>query len=109
MKWKPLGDHEKHEPNLPVLPGERGRYLLFLGTPFIEDGPRWIHFSWRGDSFCIRDFIMGRMARQDEKSTATAVWCAAIKKKPATGEYYRSVANPDDIEWWTTELKKLEE
>ena len=83
--------------------------MLFLGAPFIEDGPRWVHFSWRGDSFCIRDFIKGRMARQDEDSTADAVWRAAMKTKAATGEYYRSVAKPEDIEWWTKELKRLEE
>lgn len=104
MKWKPLQRSGNTNADLPELPGERGRYLLFLGTPFIDDGPRWVHFSWRGESFAIRDFLRGRMSRQEAGATATDVWRAAVKRLPGKDKYYHSV---DDVDWWVKELKKL--
>lgn len=104
MKWVPLRGSTNTEAELPELPGERGRFLLYLAKPFVEDGPRWVHFSWLRQSFAIRDYLAGRMTRHDEKTTASHVWAAATKRIPATGDYYHSV---DDIEWWTDALKKL--
>lgn len=104
MKWKPLQQSTSTHADLPALPGERGRYLLFLSKPFIEDEARWVHFSWRGESYAIRDFIRGRMSRQEPGITATDIWNAALKRLPAKDKYYRSVS---DIDWWMKALKDL--
>jgi hypothetical protein len=104
MVWKPIRGGAKVKPDLPELPGERGRFLLLLGAPILEDGPRWVHFSWRGESFAIRDYLKGRMRRQEPGITASEVWLAATKRIPATGIYYHPA---DDVDWWVEVLKKL--
>jgi hypothetical protein len=105
MPWTPIrGSSKPGYSDLPELPGDRGRYLLLLGAPLIDDGPRWIHLSWRGESFAIRVFIKGRMMRQEAGLTASDVWQAALKKLRAIGQYYRPA---DDADWWTDALKKL--
>jgi hypothetical protein len=104
MRWKPL----RGAPS--GLPGERGRYLLVLGPPLIEDGPRWVHFSWRGESFCIRDFIGGRKTRHsyqgdtEPRLTAAEIWRQATKVKRATGDLFHKA---NDLDWWTETLKSL--
>lgn len=102
MAWKPLRGASPSSPN--GLPGERGRYLIFLGPPLIEGGPRWVHFSWRGESFCIRDYIGGQEMRQEPGLGASDIWRQAIKKKPATGEFFRPA---DDVAWWTEAIKRV--
>ena len=104
MKWTPLRGSDNSDAAIPDLPAERGRYLLYLGQPFIEDGPRWVHFSWLRESFAIRDYLAGRMTRQDADTTASDVWRAATKRIPAINDYYHSV---DDVPWWTEALKEL--
>ena len=102
MSWKPI--RGKTTPGTGALPGERGRYLLFLGPPIVPGGPRWVHFSWRGANFCICDFIEGQERRQEPGLTASDVWRAAIKRLPAIDEYFHRA---DDIDWWTDTLKRL--
>jgi predicted DNA-binding protein len=86
------------------LPTTRGRYLLFVGDPILRDGPRWVHFSWRGDSFCLRDFATGDIRRQDRSLSAADVWRVAQKRIPATGEFFHPVG---DWEWWKAALERL--
>ena len=102
MAWKPLRGAAPLGSN--GLPGERGRYLIFLGAPLVKNGPKWVHFSWRGDSFCIRDYLGGQEMRQEPGLVASDVWRAAIEKQHATGEYFHPHA---DVVWWTEALKKL--
>ena len=103
MSWTPIkGGKSSGSPG--ELPGERGRYLLYLGTPLLPDGPRWVHFSWRGESFCIRDFLKGMERRQEPGLTASDVWRTAQQRKPATGEYFHPV---EDVEWWRSALAEL--
>lgn len=89
--------------NVP-LPTTRGRYLLYVGDPILRDGPRWVHFSWRGDSFCLRDFATGDIRRQDRSLSAADVWRFAEKRIPATGEFFHPVG---DWEWWKIAIEKL--
>jgi len=88
----------------PELPTTRGRYLILVGEPILSDGPRWAHFSWRGDSFCVRDFLRGRILRDDRTIKAADVWRAALRRKPANGDYFRRVG---DWEWWRGKLEEL--
>lgn len=105
MAWTPIrGGSKPGNADLPELPADRGRYLLLLGSPLIDEGPRWVHFSWRGESFAIRDYLKGRMMCQEPGLTASNVWDAALKKIPATGDYYHPC---EDTNWWTESLKKL--
>jgi hypothetical protein len=71
-----------------------------------EPKPRWVHFSWFNDSFCIRDYVGRRERRQEPGLTASDVWRQAIAKKQATGTYFTSVEN---VEFWTDALRKLDE
>jgi hypothetical protein len=105
MNWVPLPGAKNANADLPALPGKRGRFLLYLAEPILEDGHRWVHFSWVGESFAIRDYLKGRMMRQESGLTASAIWLAARKRLPATGAYYHSAS---DIDWWIKELKRLE-
>jgi hypothetical protein len=87
-----------------ALPTTRGRYLLVIGEPIVQGEPRWAHFSWRGSSFCLRDFLRGGIRRQDATIQAVDVWRAALRRKPANGEYFHQVG---DWEWWRRKLEEL--
>lgn len=89
--------------NIP-LPSTRGRYLLYVGDPILRDGPRWVHFSWRGDSFCLRDFTTGDIRRQDRSLGSADVWRVAEKRIPATGEFFHPVG---DWEWWKAAMERV--
>lgn len=91
-------------PEQSQLPTTRGRYLILVGEPILSDGPRWAHFSWRGDSFCVRDFLRGRIIRDDRTVKATDVWRAALRRKPANGDYFHRVG---EWEWWKGKLEEL--
>src|SRR5207244_7090566 len=65
--------------------------------PIFPDGPKWVHFAWLGESFCIRDFLGGRERRQEPGLTATDVWRAARRGLPATRQYRVPVT---DVERW---------
>jgi hypothetical protein len=82
----------------------RGRYLLFIGEPILQGEPRWVHFSWRDSSFCLRDFLRGGIRRHDATIQAVDVWRAALKRKLADGKYFHQVG---DWEWWKTALEEL--
>jgi hypothetical protein len=89
-----------------ALPTTRGRYLLYIGEPILQGEPRWVHFSWRDSSFCLRDFLRGGIRRHDATVQAVDVWRAALKRKPADGKYFHQVG---DWEWWKTALEQLSE
>src|ERR1043165_987484 len=97
MTWKPIGGGGGGSGggSSNNLPANKGSYLLCLGKPIIPDGTKWVHFSWLGESFCIRDFLSGRERRQEPGLTATDVWRAARKRTPATGIYRVPVTNVD--------------
>jgi hypothetical protein len=88
------------------LPGDRGRYLLWLEPPYVEGEGRYVHFSWKEGSFCLRDYIQHLERRQGRDTTALDVWRAAQDRIPAKGELYVPVEN---FEFWTAKLKELTE
>jgi hypothetical protein len=105
MPWSPMRGGTKSGSG--DLPGQRGRYLLLLGKPLLEGSkPRWVHFSWLNQSFCIRDFVAGRERRQEPGLAASDVWRQAIDKKAAVDDYYHSV---EDVVWWADTLRKLDQ
>ena len=100
--WKPMRKESVGE-NAP-LPGARGRYLLWLEPPLISGNPRWVHFSWMEESFCIRDFVAGMERRQDPSINATQVWRSAKGRVTCRGELYRPV---QDFEFWRRKLEEF--
>jgi hypothetical protein len=104
MSWSPMRGNRSITPGN-NLPGKRGRYLLKLGAPLVEDGPRWIHFSWLGEAFCLRDYTSEAELRQKPGLTASDVWQQAIDRLPATGKYFLPA---DDVETWKQLIQELD-
>ena len=88
------------------LPGERGRYLLWLEPPLVETEGHYVHFSWKDESFCVRDYIQHLERRQAPGCTALAIWEAASDRIPCKGELYVPVEN---FEFWSDKLTELTE
>jgi len=88
------------------LPGERGRYLLWLEPPMVEGEAHYVHFSWKDDSFCIRDYMRKRERRQAPGLGPSDVWEAAADRIPCKGELYVPIEN---FEFWTSKLAELSE
>lgn len=104
MTWTPI---RGENPRSSQLPAKRGRYLIRVGKPLLDETkPRWLHFSWLDESFCIRDFVMGRERRQEAGLTASDVWRMAIDRQPATGRYYFPVERTEE---WAKALRELDE
>ena len=108
MAWKQLGGGGGGggPVSTSTLPGNRGSYLLCLEEPIVPDGPKWVHFSWLGESFCIRDFLAGRERREEPGLTATDVWRAARRHLAARGQYRVPVTSVDQ---WRELLEQLSE
>lgn len=104
MNWQAMRIRGSGDGN--SLPGERGRYLLRLEAPMIEGEARYVHFSWKDESFCIRDYMRHRERRQAPGLTPSDVWEAATDRIPCKGELYVPVEN---FEFWTGKLTELTE
>jgi hypothetical protein len=99
MLWKKMRiPGVQHEES---LPGDRGRYLLWLEPPNVVGEGHYVHFSWKDGSFCIRDYINQSERRQSPGVTATDIWKAASDRIPAKGELYVPVENFD---FWTAKI-----
>jgi hypothetical protein len=95
------------EEDAPPLPGKKGRYALYLGTGVIDpiDGKgRYVHVSWSGKSYCIRDYIAGIERREGDDLTIEQVWKRALDRIPATGDLYVSYT---DGKFWKEKLEML--
>lgn len=88
------------------LPGSRGRWLLWLEPPLITGSPRWVHFSWRGDSFYIRDYLTGMISTNHPNLTAVKVWQSAKGRIRCKGELYEPIQN---FGFWKQKLEELTE
>lgn len=88
------------------LPRERGRYLLWFEPPLVEGSGRYVHFSWVGDSYCVRDYVNGKQTRGLGDLTGTDLWNAAEDRISCTGELYVTVRNH---EFWRNKLIDLSE
>jgi hypothetical protein len=79
------------EEDAPPLPGKKGRYILYLGSGIIEPFSgmgRYVHVSWSGASYCIRDYVAGVERREGNDLTIEQIWKRALDRIPATGELY---------------------
>src|SRR5690242_83886 len=106
MTWQKMRIPGSGEGQAESLPGDRGRYLLWLEPPWVEGDGHYVHFSWKEDSFCIRDYIRQVERRQDQDSTALDIWKAAVDRIPAKGELYVPVEN---FQFWTAKMIELTE
>ena len=88
------------------LPGDRGRYLLWLDPPLVEEEAHYVHFSWKGESFCIRDYVRHLERRQTPGVSPLDIWGAASDRIPCKGELYVPVEN---FEFWVKKLTDLTE
>ncbi|HEV7222933.1 MAG TPA: hypothetical protein VGN42_09555 [Pirellulales bacterium] len=92
------------------FPGGRGSMVLFLPVPFLAPAGRYkkgrfVHFSWDGDSFRIRDFIEMAEAMQSKDVTAADIWNKAIgERHKCTSALRRSVT---DSQFWTDALERM--
>lgn len=80
--------------------------MLWLEAPMIEGEARYVHFSWKDESFCIRDYVGQRERRQSPGLTPSDVWKTALDRIPCKGEMYVPVEN---FEFWTGKLTELTE
>jgi hypothetical protein len=104
MSWKQMRIRGVGPGNSP--PGDRGRYLLWLEPPLVEGEGHYVHFSWKQESFCIRDYIQHLERRQAPGSSAADIWEAASDRIPCKGELYVPVEN---FEFWIEKLTELTE
>jgi hypothetical protein len=92
----------------PPLPGPRGRYVVYLEPPMIRDTGdgkgRYCHFSWKGESFALRDFITGMERRQSSDLTVEQVWQTARDRIPAKGDLFVPIENG---RFWREKLDTL--
>ena len=88
------------------LPGARGSYLMWFEPPLVEGSGRYVHFSWRADSYCVRDFVKGKQTRDLDDLTAEDLWNAAKDRISCTGQLYVRVEN---VEFWRKKLTDLSE
>jgi hypothetical protein len=86
------------------LPSDRGRYLLWLMPPHVSGDGHYVHFSWKGDSFCIRDYVQGLECRQHEEFSILDFWRAAKHRIHATGDLFVPVG---DTQFWVAKLKEM--
>jgi hypothetical protein len=65
---------------------------------------RYCHFSWKGDSFALRDFVTGVERRHGPDLTVEQVWQAASDRIPAKGDLFVPVENG---RFWRDKLDTL--
>jgi hypothetical protein len=108
LKWKSMKPTSLTEDS--PFPGGRGSVVLFLPVPIVATGTRfkkgrYVHFSWDGESFRIRDFIEMTEAMQSKDVTATDIWNKAVgERKKCTGDLRKSVSDGD---FWVQTLERL--
>ena len=94
-----------------------GVRLLWVTPPLVET-PRFVHFSWAGNSFKIRDYIAGHLQQnrgatpQPEEGFEVSVcwqdrdsvWASAELRLPSRAELFHVAA---DFGWWQTKLELM--
>lgn len=103
FEWQPIPGSKTAQ----QLPGGRGSYALLLGKDFLPGQPRFVHFSWQGEQWILRDFIEGRMLKKGSTGiSAEDIWAMAKDRKALVGRYRKPVT---DTEFWRTVLSELTE
>jgi hypothetical protein len=81
------------------LPGKRGIRLIFLPDLI---GDRYVHFSWLGEAFCVRDYLGGREFRQAQGLTASDIW--RMHQGPVFSAEKHSY---EDADFWKEQLRRV--
>jgi hypothetical protein len=93
------------------LPKQRGSAVVFFDSdtvPPLQRYPRgyFLHFSWDGQSFRLRNFLAGQTAAQDANTTAVEVYEAGQFHRLCIGDLYVPYTNAD---FWKQTLAKMTE
>lgn len=103
---------------IPAISGTNGSYVLWLNPPFVQT-PRFVHFSFSGTAFKIRDYLSGQMQFQpggqqqrepgfnvylECECNRDEVWQQANLWIPALDDLRKSVS---DVEWWSNKLGEM--
>lgn len=93
-----------YNPSNDRLPGVRGVYAVLLAPPLVQRAAHFVHLSWRGESYVIRDFLEGVGRKQGDGLALVEIWRAARVRIPCSGRLPRSI---EDRDFWKEELQRL--
>jgi hypothetical protein len=88
------------------LPGVRGVFAVLLEPPLVSRAPHFVHLSWLGESYVIRDFVEGVERKQADDLALVDIWRSAKVRIPCKGLLRRSI---EDQSFWKDELQRLTE
>lgn len=97
--WRTMRD-----PSDDRLPGVRGVFAVLLEPPVVEGPRHFVHLSWQGEGYVLRDFLQGVERKQGDDLPLAELWRAAKVRVPCKGRLRRSV---DDYAFWRDELRRL--
>jgi hypothetical protein len=86
------------------VPGDRGVFAILVEPPIVEGPPHFVHLSWQGESYVLRDYLKGVSRKQGKDLDLASVWRSARVRIPCKGRLRRSI---DDHAFWEAELRKL--
>ena len=87
-----------------AIPGPQGQYVLLVGKPIVTGDDRYVHLSWKNESYVLRDFVEGKMRTQAADLLLDQLWRAAKERFPCKGRLRRSVS---DAAFWREELRRM--
>jgi hypothetical protein len=87
-----------------AIPGERGVFVVLLEPPIVEGPRHFVHLSWQGEHYVLRDYLNNLSRKQGDDLPLAALWRAARERIACKGRLRRSV---DDHKFWEEELRRL--
>jgi hypothetical protein len=84
--------------------GDRGVFAILVEPPIVEGPPHFVHLSWQGESYVLRDYLKGVSRKQGKDLDLASLWRSARVRIPCKGRLRRSI---EDHAFWEAELQKL--
>src|SRR5260370_24094104 len=97
--WQSMRD-----PSDDRLPGVRGVFAVLLEPPIVAGTRHFVHVSWQGENYVLRDFLQGVERKQGEDLPLDQLWRAAKARIPCKGRLRRTV---EDHTFWREALRRL--
>ena len=97
--WQPM-----RNPADDLLPPKRGIFVVQLEPPIVLGSGHFVHLSWRGGDYILRDFLHEVERRQGDDLLLEAIWNAAKVRIPCKGRLRHVVG---DHVFWRDELRRL--